>query len=96
MIISNPPYIKSEVISSLQNEVKNFEPILALDGGIDGLDFYKAISEKCRDFLTNNGIIMLEIGYDQAQEVCALFSDFSSVEVIKDYEGNDRIIKAVL
>lgn len=96
VIVSNPPYIRTSDLEGLQSEVKNFEPMLALDGGNDGLFFYREISKKCRDFLKENGVIMLEIGYDQAYDVIQLFSDFTSVEVIKDYDGNDRIIKAVL
>ena len=96
VIISNPPYIKSEVVNDLQSEVKNFEPILALDGGIDGLDFYRTISQNAKQFLNENGVVLLEIGYDQGQQVAELFKDFSNVEIIKDYENNDRIIKAVL
>lgn len=96
VIISNPPYIRSDIVSNLQNEVKNFEPIIALDGGRDGLDFYRIISQKVKQFLNENGVVLLEIGYDQGQEVAELFKDFACVEIIKDYENNDRIIKAVL
>ncbi len=96
LIISNPPYIKSEDIKTLQKEVKDFEPLCALDGGEDGLKFYKIIAEKAREYLTQNGVILLEIGFDQAQQVCKLFDGYASVEVIKDYENNDRIIKVVL
>ena len=96
LIISNPPYIKSDVILTLQSEVKDHEPMLALDGGKDGLDFYRKIASECKQFLTQNGVVLLEIGFDQADQVKSLFAEFSKVEVIKDYENNDRIIKAVL
>ena len=95
VIVTNPPYIKSSDILTLQNEVKDFEPILALDGGEDGLDFYRLIAKECPKYLNENGVILLEIGYNQGEDVKNLFSDFSSVEIIKDYENNDRIIKAV-
>ena len=96
VILSNPPYIKNNDIASLQDEVKNFEPLLALDGGEDGLDFYRIISKNARDFLNEKGVILMEIGFDQGQDVVDLFKDYTSVEIIKDYENNDRIIKAVL
>ncbi len=96
VIISNPPYIKSQDILSLQKEVKDFEPIIALDGGADGLDFYKRIAKDCVKNLKPNGILLLEIGFDQAEQVKNLLTNFNSVEIIKDYENNDRIIKAVL
>ena len=95
-IVSNPPYIKSEDINHLQKEVKQFEPMLALDGGIDGLDFYRRIAKDSKRYLKKGGILLLEIGYDQAQQVSEMLKGFSSVEVIKDYEKRDRIIKAVL
>ena len=96
VIISNPPYIKSEDIKSLQSEVKNFEPILALDGGQDGLDFYKNIAKNAKKHLKKGGILLLEVGFDQAEMVKNLLTDFEKVEIIKDYENIERIIKAVL
>lgn len=96
LIVTNPPYIKSCDINSLQKEVKEFEPILALDGGEDGLDYYRKIALECKSFLNEKGVILLEIGYNQGEDVKNLFKEFSSVEIIKDYEGNDRICKAVL
>ena len=96
LIISNPPYIKSEVIDTLQSEVKDFEPKMALDGGQDGLKFYKIIAQNLTKYLKENGVLLMEIGYDQAQEVSNLFAEFGEVLVIKDYEDNDRIIKVVL
>ena len=96
VIISNPPYVKSADISGLQREVKDYEPIIALNGGEDGLVFYRKISGRVKDFLNENGILFLECGFDQAHEVAKMFDGFSSVEIIKDYEGIERIVKAVL
>lgn len=96
VIISNPPYIKSEDILTLQPEVKNFEPIMALDGGEDGYDFYKAIANNADKYLAKGGVLLLECGIGQAEEIKHMLSKFSSVEIIKDYENIDRIIKAVL
>lgn len=94
VIVSNPPYIRSDEILELQKEVKNFEPRLALDGGQDGLDFYRIIANNCSEYLTSNGILLLECGYDQAKEISELLNNFSEVELIKDYSGIERIIKA--
>ncbi len=96
LIVSNPPYIISSEIEALQNEVKNFEPVLALDGGEDGLKFYKIIANNAKKFLKKGGILLLEVGYNQAEQVKNLLTDFSNVEIIKDYENVERIIKAVL
>lgn len=96
VIISNPPYIKTQVISTLQKEVKDFEPTIALDGGEDGLKFYKIIATESIKYLNDNGVILLEIGFDQAEQVKNLLCNFKNVEIIKDFENNDRIIKAVL
>lgn len=97
IIVSNPPYIATEVIPTLSEEVQK-EPILALDGGKDGLDFYRKIIEFSRNYLNENGKIFLEIGYDQADEVKTLFEEnnYKNIEVIKDYGGNDRVIKGEL
>ena len=66
MILSNPPYIRTDVIADLEPEVREHEPMLALDGTADGLYFYKEITDKAWEYLENNGILMYEIGYDQA------------------------------
>ena len=71
MILSNPPYIRTDVIADLEPEVREHEPMLALDGTADGLYFYREITDKAWDYLENNGILMYEIGYDQALEVSA-------------------------
>ncbi|HIJ49774.1 MAG TPA: peptide chain release factor N(5)-glutamine methyltransferase [Nitrospinae bacterium] len=97
MVLSNPPYIKSADIQKIMPEVRNYEPGKALDGGVTGLDFYQAIIPMAIDRLEENGFLILEIGHDQADEVTALLDNFScyrNVEVIQDYSGYDRVVKA--
>lgn len=90
-IVSNPPYIASNVISSLSEEVKR-EPRAALDGGKDGLDFYRFMIPEYLDYLNEGGSLIFEIGYDQANDIKALCCDTGAVCVIsKDYGGNDRV-----
>lgn len=96
VIISNPPYIVSEDIYSLQREVKDFEPSLALDGGKDGYDFYRIIARDAVKHLNEKGVLLLECGIGQAETIKNMLVDFTSVEIIKDYENIDRIVKAVL
>lgn len=96
VMVTNPPYIKTDDISGLQREIREYEPKIALDGGKDGLDFYRKISEKAAEFLNEKGVILLECGFNQAKDVAELFGEFSAVEIIKDYEGVERIVKAVL
>ncbi len=96
LIISNPPYIKREDIKTLQTEVKDFEPIMALDGGDDGYDFYRIIAEQAHEYLNAGGVLLLECGIGQASEIAKMLKGFKSVEIIKDYEYTDRIVKAVL
>lgn len=92
-IVSNPPYIKSDVVATLDSEVKDHEPILALDGGKDGLDFYREIVVKSKDHLNEGGMLFFEIGYDQAEEVSLLMqSNFEDIKVVKDYGNNDRVV----
>lgn len=94
VIVSNPPYIKSKVISSLDKEVQN-EPHLALDGGEDGLEFYRIIAEKAYKYLNESGILALEIGYDQKEQVINLLNSvgqYTDICCKKDLSGNDRII----
>lgn len=96
IIVSNPPYIKTEIIDILQKPVQN-EPHLALDGGEDGLNFYKKISKDASKFLKPNGEIYLEIGYDQKEDVIRLLEDtnqYKSIECIQDLAGNDRVVIA--
>ncbi len=93
ILVSNPPYIKTEDIETLQKEVKDFEPILALDGGTDGLDFYRQISIYARNFVKPGGYILMECGMGQAEDVIKLFAAYSEKSVIKDLENTDRIVK---
>ncbi len=95
VIISNPPYISEKDMKTLQKEV-TFEPNMALYGGEDGLKFYRVIAEKAKDFLNENGKLFLECGYEQSAAITGLLTDFYKVEVIKDLEGKERIIKAEL
>ncbi len=92
IIVSNPPYIETEVIKTLDKNVQN-EPQMALDGGADGLDFYRIIFKNLEKFLEEGGDVFLEIGYNQARTVTEIFkSRFEKLECIKDYSGNDRVI----
>lgn len=95
MILSNPPYIRTSVIDSLMSEVKEHDPMLALDGGNDGLVYYRKIVNKAFDYLNNGGRLMVEIGHDQGEDVTNLFRDakFIDVEVVRDLSGNDRVVK---
>lgn len=94
IIVSNPPYIRSETIGELAPEVRIHEPRMALDGGDDGLYFYKRIIPEAADYLRTGGMLFLEIGYDQAEQVGALMKDagYYEVRTIKDYCQNDRIV----
>ena len=96
MIISNPPYIRSSVISSLMKEVRLYEPMLALDGDEDGLKFYREITMEAEKYLNPGGCILYEIGYDQAEEVSRILEQrgFSSVHTVKDLAGLDRVVMA--
>lgn len=97
IIISNPPYIPTAVIETLEPEVREHEPMLALDGTTDGLHFYRKIAEKAGQYLFPNGTIYLEIGYDQGAAVSALLREagFTRVRVVKDMPGKDRIVCGV-
>lgn len=97
MIISNPPYIKSSVISTLQKEVCEHEPLSALDGGESGLDFYERIVSGVGSHLRKSGVLLLEIGHDQGEAVSGLLSrngEFTSIRVLKDLANRDRIVFA--
>lgn len=93
IIVSNPPYIESEEIKKLQVEVKEFEPTLALDGGIDGLDFYREIIQKAPRFQKEGGILAFEVGYNQAEEVANLMREsYLDIKIIKDYSKIGRVV----
>lgn len=98
IIVSNPPYICSGVIDGLMPEVRDFEPRPALDGGEDGLYFYRRICREAKGYLRKNGRLLLEIGYDQgrAVEELLLAEGYQEIEVKKDYAGLDRMVFAVL
>ena len=94
IILSNPPYIRTDVINTLDREVRDFDPLAALDGGADGLLPYRVIAEKAVDFLESGGVVGVEIGYDQMADVTAIFaaSGYDCVDRVKDYGGNDRAL----
>ena len=96
IIVSNPPYIASGKIPGLMEEVRGFEPLLALDGGADGLDFYRRIIKDARDFLKPGGWLGLEIGYDQREAVEELLrrQGFIKTETLQDLAGLDRTVWA--
>ena len=95
IIVSNPPYIPSAEIDTLQREVQAYEPRLALDGGADGLDFYRKIAQESGKYLNRGGMIILEVGQGEAQEVVKLFKSASYSMIIKDFNGIDRFVKIV-
>lgn len=95
VIVSNPPYIPSATIDTLQKEVKNFEPRLALDGGADGLDIYRKISVDALKYLDRDGVLMMEVGEGQAQAVAKLFKGNSYSIIVKDFNEVDRYVKIV-
>ena len=94
IIVSNPPYIKKEEINTLMEDVRDYEPHTALDGGEDGLIFYRRIVEESKLTLKEDGILAFEIGYDQGEEVSKLMieNDYLNVKVIKDLAGLDRVV----
>lgn len=97
-IVSNPPYIPTEDIKGLAEEVKDHEPLIALDGAEDGLFFYRQIVGHAAEYLASDGWLLVEIGFDQGPDVYALFVEngFKDVEVVKDLAGNNRVVKGHL
>ena len=89
-----PPYIPSEVVTTLMPEVVDFEPHEALDGKEDGLYFYRKIIDRCKEFLKSQGYLLFEIGYDQGEAVSSMLrcAGFEEVRVIKDLARNDRVV----
>lgn len=97
IIVSNPPYIKTNIIPTLQKEVKNHEPISALDGGEDGLVFYRRITQISPYILNPNGKLFYEIGFDQAQDVFKIMEEsFYDIHIVKDLCGMDRVVYGTL
>ena len=96
VIVSNPPYIRSEEISSLDVQIREHEPHQALDGGKDGLDYYRKIVPGAKNHLKDGGTLCLEIGYDQAEAVGEILSKngFMNIEIIQDIAGLDRVVAA--
>lgn len=93
LIVCNPPYIKSSEIATLQSEVRDYEPRIALDGGDDGLDFYRRLAKDVTRYIVRGGILMLEVGEGQAEEVLKLFDKRDYAMVVKDFAGVDRFLK---
>ena len=97
LIVSNPPYVSRSDISGLDREVKDFEPTIALDGGVDGLDFYQSMIPEASDFLKDGGWLLLEVGQGQAPKVGEWVSEtqaFVNPESVRDLAGIERVIKA--
>lgn len=93
-IVSNPPYIKTSDMETLMDEVKNYEPHEALDGGCDGLDFYRKITEQSLSVLNEGGLLAFEIGYDEKEAVCNIMKQkgFTDIKSFKDLAGLDRVV----
>lgn len=94
IIVSNPPYIETDVISTLMPEVREHEPFLALDGGVDGLVFYRRITKEAGNYLNGGGMLYFEIGCEQADHVKEIMEQagFREIEVVKDFSGLDRVV----
>ena len=98
LIVSNPPYVPTEVIPTLEPEVRCGEPYAALDGGEDGLVFYRRIMREAAGHLKSSGIIMVESGFDEAPQIAALMQDqkLRGIRTVKDYGGLDRVVLGAL
>lgn len=92
IIITNPPYIATDDIAELDDEVKKYDPRLALDGGALGLEFYNIIHDNLRKYLNDNGVIVMEIGENQRPIIESLFNDFNLIEIVKDLQGIERVL----
>lgn len=97
IIVSNPPYIQTDVIETLMPEVRTFEPRLALDGGDDGLFVYRRLLQEIAPHSKGGTRLYLEIGFDQGEAVSGMVqrAGFSEVQVVKDYAGCDRVVSGV-
>lgn len=93
-IVSNPPYIRKDMIPTLMEEVRDYEPLIALDGGEDGLDFYRKITREATEHLYSGGMLFFEIGYDQGEAVKLLMEEegYEEVTVSQDLAGLDRVV----
>ncbi len=99
MILCNPPYIPSGDIDGLQIEIRDYEPRLALDGGEDGMDFYRIIAKDAAEYLKKGGCLIVEIGADQGDAVSKMFEEtgkFTEFEIFRDLGGKDRVVSCVL
>ncbi|HHV39478.1 MAG TPA: peptide chain release factor N(5)-glutamine methyltransferase [Tepidimicrobium sp.] len=98
IIASNPPYIPSEEMDSLQEEVREYEPANALDGGEDGLAFYRRIIPESKDYLIDGGLLIFEIGYDQGKRIenMMMSEGFKDIKILKDLQGLDRVVYGVM
>ena len=96
MILSNPPYIESAVIETLDDEVRKFEPMSALDGGEDGLVFYRRIAKEAKRYLKRGAVLIFEIGYNQGESVPGILSEegYQEIVVKKDLAGLNRTVMA--
>ncbi|WP_242824230.1 peptide chain release factor N(5)-glutamine methyltransferase [[Clostridium] dakarense] len=94
VIVSNPPYIRREDMKTLHTQVKDYEPYNALEGGVDGLDFYRDITKGSHEFLKQNGILAYEVGHDQAEDVCEIMKNngYTKIYTKKDIQGIDRVV----
>ena len=94
IIVSNPPYIKREVIDTLDKQVKDYEPYNALEGGVDGLDFYRAITKQAKNYLKKGGILAYEVGHDQSEDVSKLMEMdvYTNIYTLKDLQQIDRVV----
>jgi len=98
LVVANPPYIASDQVQALDKSVRDFEPLSALDGGVDGLTIHRRILERAAHHLVPGGRIFLEIAFDQgpaAREMMATYPAFDEVRILKDYGGRDRVLTAV-
>jgi release factor glutamine methyltransferase len=98
LIVANPPYIRTDSIEELAPEIRNYEPAIALNGGVDGLDYYRRIVGEANRYLRDGGSILLEIGADQGAAVKRLFalaSDLAEAMIYQDLAGQDRVIAAI-
>jgi len=96
LVLSNPPYISTPNIEGLAPEVRNFDPLIALDGGVDGLDAYRQLLAESFNFLTVNGAVFFEIGHDQATDITQMAEKLAwqGIKTLQDLAGNDRVFQA--